>query len=68
MTPRDQVFSDILSELKINGQATVRGFGTFKVKGMAARTARNPRTGEAVSVPAHNKLTFKPAKTLKEAF
>lgn len=68
MTPKEQVFADILAELKINGQATVRGFGTFKIKPMNERQARNPRTGESVTVPAHNKLTFKPNKALKETF
>lgn len=68
MTPKDQVIADIISELRINGQASIRGFGTFKVKGVAARTARNPRTGEAVEVPARNKIAFTPAKALKETF
>lgn len=38
------------------------GFGTFAPKTKAARTGRNPRTGEAVEIPARTALTFKPAK------
>lgn len=41
------------------------GFGTFKAKTTAARTGRNPRTGEAVEIPARTSLAFKPAKAGK---
>ena len=40
----------------------IRGFGTFKTVARAARTARNPRTGEEVLVPAKTVLSFKAAK------
>lgn len=43
------------------------GFGTFRVTERGARTARNPRTGESVSVPARRILKFKPAKALHDA-
>lgn len=39
----------------------IRGFGNFKVKNYAAKTCRNPQTGDAVIVPAKDKLTFKAA-------
>jgi nucleoid DNA-binding protein len=45
-----------------DGSARVPGFGTFKVKNRAARTGRNPRTGEAVQIAASRALTFKEAK------
>lgn len=38
-------------------------FGTFSVQDRAARTSRNPRTGEAVQVPARRSLRFKPSKS-----
>ena len=41
------------------------GFGTFAPKTKAARTGRNPRTGETVAIPARTALTFKPAKAGK---
>ncbi|MEX0843105.1 MAG: HU family DNA-binding protein [Gemmatimonadota bacterium] len=43
----------------------IRGFGTFKVRKRKARTARNPRTGEAVEVPSRLVPVFKPSKNLK---
>ena len=42
----------------------IRGFGTFKVRHRKARTARNPRTGEPVEVPARAVAAFKPSKHL----
>lgn len=44
----------------------IRGFGTFKVKQRKARMARNPRTGEAVPVPARQVPVFKVSKMLKD--
>ena len=38
------------------------GFGTFKIVDRAERKARNPRTGEEVTVPAKKTLVFKPSK------
>ena len=42
----------------------LRGFGTFKVRHRKARTGRNPRTGEAVEVPARGVPVFKPSRHL----
>ncbi len=43
----------------------IRGFGTFKVRRRRARMARNPRTGEAVAVPARWAPAFKPSRLLR---
>ena len=43
------------------------GFGTFSVSSRAATTGRNPRTGEAIKIPASKRPTFKAGKELKEA-
>lgn len=43
------------------------GFGTFSVKETAARTGRNPKTGEEIKIPAGKKVAFKASKELKEA-
>ena len=43
------------------------GFGTFSVKQRAAREGKNPRTGEAVKIPAKKMPAFKAGKALKEA-
>lgn len=44
----------------------IRGFGTFKVREHKARTARNPKTGEPVTVPARAVPGFKPSKLLRD--
>jgi DNA-binding protein HU-beta len=47
-----------------NGYAiTLPGLGRFSEKTRAARTGRNPRTGEAVDVPETRALTFRASKT-----
>jgi DNA-binding protein HU-beta len=43
-----------------------RGFGIFSTKDTKARTGRNPRTGEAVTIAASRKVSFRPSKELKE--
>ena len=60
------IFDSIISTLKSGGEVSIAGFGTFTVKQQAARTARNPRTGEAVQVAAKKAPKFKAAKALKE--
>ena len=59
---------DSISKTLANGnQVTLVGFGTFSVKARAARTGRNPRTGEAIDIPAANVPGFKAGKALKDA-
>jgi len=43
------------------------GFGTFEVRDRAARTGRNPQTGEEMTIPASKVPAFKPGKELKQA-
>ena len=43
------------------------GFGSFEVKQRAARIGRNPKTKEAIEIPASRAPVFKPSKSLKEA-
>ena len=45
---------------------TLPGFGTFKVVETAARTGRNPQTGEPVEIPAKRKIKFNPTQSLKD--
>ena len=45
----------------------LRNFGVFKVKERKARTGRNPRTGETVSVPPKKVVTFKPGLVMKQS-
>ena len=51
----------------VNGdKITLPGFGTFKVVETAARTGRNPLTGEPVEIPAKRKIKFNPTQALKD--
>lgn len=61
------VFDAISSALKRGDDVRLPAFGVFDVKDTAARTARNPQTGEEVKVPAGRKARFKPGKALKDA-
>ncbi len=61
------LFLDKVGDLLVQGKhLEIRGFGTFKVKDRKARMARNPRTGDAVPVPARKVPVFKVSKMLKD--
>lgn len=47
-------------------EVALNGFGRFKVKHSPARQGRNPSTGERIDIAASKKLTFAPAKALKD--
>jgi DNA-binding protein HU-beta len=57
----------VKSTLKKSGSVTLVGFGTFSIGKRAARTGRNPRTGEAIKIGAAKVPKFKPGKGLKDA-
>ena len=57
----------ITETLKAEGKLAIPSLGTFEIKERAARTGRNPQTGEKVEISAKKIPAFKPAKTLKEA-
>ncbi|HEB92113.1 MAG TPA: HU family DNA-binding protein [Gammaproteobacteria bacterium] len=63
----DGMVSAITSTLQNGDQVSLIGFGTFLVKDRAARTGRNPRTGEAIEIPAAKNPVFKAGKALKDA-
>lgn len=57
---------DIISAtLKKGDSIALVGFGTFEVRKRAARTGRNPKTGEALKIKASKVPAFKPGATLK---
>lgn len=61
-------FVDSITDALKQGQAvSLVGFGTFNVKARAARTGRNPRTGETIQIKASNNPGFKAGKALKDA-
>jgi DNA-binding protein HU-beta len=57
----------IISSLKKGEEVSIAGLGIFSVKTRAARTARNPRTGESIQVKAMRVPKFRAAKALKDA-
>lgn len=63
-----KAFTDTVSkELKKKGKVQLVGFGTFEVAKRAARSGKNPQTGEAIKIPAATVPKFKPGKALKDA-
>jgi len=63
----EAVLSGVTGALSNGGSVSLVGFGTFSVADRAARTARNPRTGEAIQVAASKAPKFKAGKALKDA-
>lgn len=60
------IFAAIGDALSDGDRVELRGFGSFTTKRRNARTGRNPKTGESVSVPAKIVPHFKPGKELRE--
>lgn len=58
-------FDEIIERLAADGRVELRGFGAFSTRGRDARTGRNPRTGETVSVNAKRVPYFKPGKEMR---
>ena len=62
-----KAFTDTLAEqLKAGEKIQLVGFGTFEVAERAARTGKNPQTGEAIKIPASKAPKFKAGKALKD--
>ena len=59
------VIEGILEGVERDRTVTIAGFGTFERKARAARTGRNPRTGETLMIPETSTVTFRPAAALK---
>ena len=62
----DATIASITEALKAGDTVTLVGFGTFNVKERAARTGRNPQTGETIKIKAKKVARFKPGKGLSE--
>ena len=60
----EDVFTTLVEAVKQEDGFSLRGFGTFRPAIRKARTGRNPRTGEAVHIPAKITVSFKPAAAL----
>ena len=63
----DAVLDAITETLRKGDQVTLVGFGTFEVRARAARTGRNPQTGETIQIKASKAPAFKAGKALKDA-
>jgi len=55
----------LIEELADGNRIELRDFGVFEVRQRAARTGRNPKTGEKVNVPARAAVVFKAGKVMK---
>lgn len=63
----DAFTDSIAISLKEGDNVSLIGFGTFTVKERAARTGRNPQTGETIEIKASKTPSFKAGKALKDA-
>ena len=61
----DAVLEGIKKAIKVDRKVQLIGFGTFNVRKRAARTGRNPQTGEAIKIKASNSIGFKAGSQLK---
>jgi integration host factor beta subunit len=60
------VFDSMTDALKRGEKVEIRGFGSFTIRERGAREARNPKSGEVVSIPAKKTPFFKTGKELRE--
>ena len=63
----DATLGAITGALTKGDRVQIAGFGTFEVRNRAARTARNPQTGEPIQIAATKAPAFKAGKSLKQA-
>ena len=67
ITATEAVLDAIISTLGKGDQVGLVGFGTFSVRERAARTGRNPQTGETIQIKASKSPGFKAGKAFKDA-
>lgn len=63
----EAVFAGITKSLSRGEEVAIAGFGIFRIAKVAARSGRNPKTGEQIRISASVKPKFKAGKALKEA-
>lgn len=63
----DATLAAVTKALKKGDKVSLVGFGTFSVRKRAARTGRNPKTGETIKIKAGKTPGFKAGKALKDA-
>lgn len=62
----DSMLATITGATSAGDAVNLAGFGRFKVADRAARSGRNPATGATIAIPASRKLTFSPAKAVRD--
>jgi len=63
----DMFTSSVIEAMGKGNEISLIGFGNFSVSKVAARSGRNPRTGEALEIAAYNQPKFKVGQKLKSA-
>ncbi|MBL8194770.1 MAG: integration host factor subunit beta [Blastocatellia bacterium] len=63
-----EIINSMVDSLKTGDEIEIRGFGSFRLRQRNPRNGRNPKTGEAVTVPSKSVVYFKMGKGLKEKF
>ena len=63
----ETVIDSVVAGLKGGDEVSIAGLGIFSTKMRPARTGRNPRTGESISIPAMRVPKFRAAKGLKDS-
>ena len=63
----DGIFSAVSETVAAGGKVSIPGWLAFEVKSTAARTGRNPRTGEAIEIPAGKRVSVTAGSKLKAA-
>jgi nucleoid DNA-binding protein len=61
------VLKAVQEGVQADGQVSIAGFGTWNLRQRAARTGRNPQTGEPMEISASTSVGFKPAKAWKDS-
>ena len=62
----DDVLKDFVDAAASGEEVSLPGFGKFKVRATPEREGRNPSSGEKIKIAASKKLTFSPAKSVKD--
>ena len=62
----DGIFTAIVDTASKGEEVSISGFGKFKIKDTAEREGRNPATGDTITIAAAKKLSYAPAKGVKD--
>jgi len=62
----NKVLENMVIAMEKGERVTIAGFGSFRVVERAEQKGRNPQTGQAIVIPAHNVVKFRPGKHLCE--